>query len=474
MSAQETIDEAAPPSLSAVAVDRLFGLFDHKIELHRGEGVTIIHGANGVGKTRILQLLASLPRLRLGALRRTPFERLMLHFSAGESLEVFREGTARSADDAVDADEVPTGSDMRDLRVVLTSSDGETFHADIPQPGARDTRGRLREAMRFVDMELPFLTRIGPDEWIHDVTGEAMTVVDIVDEFGDVLPPPLRALKEELPQPIEEFLRSLRIDFIDTQRLTMRGAGLERSHRHLGQHRPIAPMERTVELYAEDLRGEIDRYLTEYADISAQLDRTFPQRALSQYGSGAESESIRDQYEQLTALRERLTTTGILERGDELPWPDRALDETERRFLALSLEDTRRKLAVFEKLLSRLELLADVLDQRFLLKRTRIDRRRGFYFTSAYDDQVLPSQLSSGEQHEVVFAYRLLFKTRAASLVLIDEPEISLNVAWQQKFLNDLLRIRELSDLGFLIATHSPQIIHDRWDLAQRLGGGIE
>ena len=56
---------------------------------------------------------------------------------------------------------------------------------------------------------------------------------------------------------------------------------------------------------------------------------------------------------------------------------------------------------------------------------------------------------------------------------MIDEPEISLHVAWQQEFLHDLEKITDLAKFDVLIATHSPQIIHDRWDLTQELTGVI-
>ena len=53
---------------------------------------------------------------------------------------------------------------------------------------------------------------------------------------------------------------------------------------------------------------------------------------------------------------------------------------------------------------------------------------------------------------------------------MIDEPEISLNVVWQRRFLDDLERIVELRDFDVLIATHSPQIISDKWDWMVALG----
>jgi predicted ATP-binding protein involved in virulence len=60
------------------------------------------------------------------------------------------------------------------------------------------------------------------------------------------------------------------------------------------------------------------------------------------------------------------------------------------------------------------------------------------------------------------------------SLILIDEPELSLHILWQQEFLRDLEEIIKIAGLDFLIATHSPQIIHDRWDLAVELEGPVK
>jgi predicted ATP-binding protein involved in virulence len=79
--------------------------------------------------------------------------------------------------------------------------------------------------------------------------------------------------------------------------------------------------------------------------------------------------------------------------------------------------------------------------------------------------------LSSGEQHELVLLYDLLFETSKNALVMIDEPELSLHVAWQDEVLKDLLEMAELSDFDVLLATHSPLIIGDRWDLTVELKG---
>lgn len=76
----------------------------------------------------------------------------------------------------------------------------------------------------------------------------------------------------------------------------------------------------------------------------------------------------------------------------------------------------------------------------------------------------------SGEQQELVLHYDLLFRVPSNTIVLIDEPELSLHVAWQKRFLPDLLKIVELSNFDALVATHSPYVVGDRGDLMVGLG----
>lgn len=91
------------------------------------------------------------------------------------------------------------------------------------------------------------------------------------------------------------------------------------------------------------------------------------------------------------------------------------------------------------------------------------------FFKTHNGKELKLSQLSSGEQHEVVLLYELIFKTKPGILVLIDEPEISLHITWQKEFLDDLLKIIKIQNFQVLIATHSPSIINDRWDLVYNL-----
>jgi len=125
----------------------------------------------------------------------------------------------------------------------------------------------------------------------------------------------------------------------------------------------------------------------------------------------------------------------------------------------------------FDSLSEKISLLMTIINTRFNYKHLEITRDEGFVFTTSQRRILPPDNLSSGEQHVVMLLYELLFKVEPDSLILIDEPELSLHVVWQQHFIHDLQDIIRLAGFDVLIATHSPQIIHDRWDLAVELKG---
>ena len=65
--------------------------------------------------------------------------------------------------------------------------------------------------------------------------------------------------------------------------------------------------------------------------------------------------------------------------------------------------------------------------------------------------------------------FALLFHAGPGSVVVLDEPEISLHVSWQQKlgrYYSDICRVRNIQ---MIVATHSPQVIHDMWEYAREL-----
>lgn len=78
-------------------------------------------------------------------------------------------------------------------------------------------------------------------------------------------------------------------------------------------------------------------------------------------------------------------------------------------------------------------------------------------------NKALPlNALSSGEKQIVSIFNRLYLDTRKKYLILIDEPELSLSLEWQKKFLPDILNTPSCKQL--IAITHSPFIFENELD----------
>lgn len=101
----------------------------------------------------------------------------------------------------------------------------------------------------------------------------------------------------------------------------------------------------------------------------------------------------------------------------------------------------------------------------FANKQLEIDKRFGFRFVSNDELHTILAldQLSSGEKQMIIQVYELLFRAQSGTLVLIDEPELSLHMMWQMNYLKNLTEIAKLRGFQCIIATHSPQIFNSLW-----------
>lgn len=446
------------PHVTSVTVDGLLGRFNHSIDFPLEDTFVILHGPNGVGKTKLLELLSAALSSKFGRLKRIPFRIAKIEFDNKSRLEITQVGEPTL--DIGDSD--PDSAEATDLEIrlypqpqakAITAHIGE-FRSELPR----------RSLLRYLEMELP-LERIEPDLWSDLAYGDVISTDEVLDRYEDNLPGRYAGRpRSEGTQEVEAFLESIPVHLIETQRLLTlaRSAPTYRHHR-------VQPRA-TVSEFARDLTERLAEALAQNSQTSQQLDRGFPSRVLEEEApSGATDEAIRRWYEEQNQMRQQLAEIAILDPAPDVRLPERELSDWERRFLWMYLQDTEEKLNTFSALLSRVQLLLNIVNDRFLFKTVQIDREAGFRVRGDDSHEIELESLSSGEQHELVLAYDLLFNVREGSLVLIDEPEISLHVGWQQEFLNDISRIGAVTDLRFIVATHSPQIIHKWWDKAVAL-----
>ncbi len=210
------------------------------------------------------------------------------------------------------------------------------------------------------------------------------------------------------------------------------------------------PVSRVKE-YSQDIKRRTQSVLADYAKHSQERDRTFPERLVRFVREGHKTLSEREiltQMADLEAKRRRLIRLGLFDSESGLR--DLTEDDVRRAPEALTIYvgDIQEKLKVFDDMASRIGSLVDIVNSRFKYKYLSLDRDHGFQVLSNVDDTTISLEdiFASGEQHELVVLYELLFRAPRSGLILVDEPEISLHVGWQSRFLSDLINILELTD----------------------------
>ena len=448
--------------IQQISVNNLFGIFNHVIPLNTNERITIIHSPNGFGKTAMLRLLNGFFNSRYSVFRTIPFTRFRVDFSDGSSVEVIKK---------LDISEKQKNKDNIVFDFYKNDSSKESFSLKVaknqPDPSF---------PIDIIDEVVPELHRIGTKIWRYLPTDETLSLHEVLERFEDILP--MRGQREE-PEWLKALKGSIHIRLIESQRLLNFTSSNRSARLYSNTTNSMLP---TVSAYSEEIAQLIQSKLSEYGTTSQSLDRTFPARVVKQSPApDLTDEQLRHQLNELEYKRSRLIEIGLLDKDDNSDFQiqPQEIDPSTKNMLSVYVEDVEKKLSVFSEIASKIDLLRRIINSKFAYsyKEMNFSKEKGFIFKTLYPHSpsnkgtLSPTDLSSGEQHELVLLYELLFKVKPNSLVLIDEPELSLHVGWQSQFLQDLKEITELADLDILMATHSPDIIQDRWDLTVELKG---
>lgn len=442
--------------LSEVTVRGLFGRFDHEIALKKNERVTIMIAPNGFGKTMILRIINSLFNQQLRQLAAMPFQEVSAGFDNGQRLTVTRTQ--------------PTESSSRKTKSILTVTLHKSARARKAFVLPRVSSDDISYPLGLIDEWVPALDRMAPKLWRNRETDETLDLDDVIERYGHEFPDDVRP-DRGTPDWLREVQSAVSVRFVDVERLSIprREHGFRRTHR-----RP-RPAKRAINMYSNELGNRIQQTLAEYGLLSQSLDRTFPTRLVKQpHRSDITMTELRDELAEIEGKRRKLVEAGLLQQehaGLSAPALDvEEIEESRREALAMFAQDTRQKLGVFDDILAKVETLKRIANSRLLHKSVAVNED-GIVVTTPDGQPLDLEKLSSGEQHELVLLYGLLFRVSPGALILIDEPELSLHVAWQEEFLSDIDDIATLSGCRALLATHSPQIIGDRYDLAIELEG---
>ena len=440
--------------LKEISVKKLFGVFDHEIKLNNERGITIIIGENGLGKTIILEMVESFFNGNIFRWKNIDFHKFIIKFDDDISWTIYKEY-----------------DEKREISFSLIVSQSNLEEQFIMQIDDFTPERYRREAMQIARAN-GSLRRVGTTMWENKYNGELYNHIEVIDKYGaDYSSSISQGLMKELNPP-KWFLNryeNINVTLIETQRV------------YDFDYPDRAPIE-TVKKYSKELTDLIKQKLTESTELSSKLDRTYPNRLLEELKNGSQDISEEDLNNKLKALEDKrnlLDAVGLVEteKNSDIFTIENPGDVV-KDVLMLYVKDSFEKLSIFDEIAEKIRLLLKIINERFKHKILYANKDDGFLFKSSVisdensNYKLIPlEQLSSGEKNELILFYKLIFNTSPHSLILIDEPEISLHISWQNKFISDLKEIHKLNKLDILIATHSPDIISNNWDLRVELKG---
>lgn len=440
--------------LAEFTIVGLFGLYDHRIAFNLDERITIIIGPNGRGKTVCLKFIEAFFGKRFSFFAEIPFRSAEFIFTSGSRISVER------------SDE--EGNPALDAKSVSLKLSGPGIDTLSWTPRVLDPRAR-RELRRFVP---DHWEQISPTTWMDNTDGEELNMEELGERFH--LPQRLvTLLRQDVPEDFSELLGNIDCHLIETQRLLVLSSPSDGSIEFdYGARRRRPPSELAIQQKAQKLRTILKDTFERYASLSNNLDRSFPLRVFEAQGSASLSQDqLRKELKSLDGRRDALMKAGILDADDKsVTIKSGNIDPGVVMALEIYVRDASKKLDVFNNLRSRLDLFKELIEKRFIDKTIHIDRESGFRIVSQTTAPVPLEKLSSGEQHQLILIFDLLFEVTENSLILIDEPELSLHVTWQKTIIASLQKIIALNAFDVLLATHSPAVVAKHFNLSVELG----
>ncbi|MEV7739755.1 AAA family ATPase [Streptomyces sp. NPDC088921] len=419
------------------SIKGLFGIYDHQFSLDVTEP-TILTGANGTGKSTVLRTINWVSRGNWRSLARIDFKEITLDFHNSRILIL------------------KTDTESLTLRILSPSETGDPWTYSVrSDPSFSTGTSDIRRRIAWLREELGTV-------WENLSANERETMILEYFEQEET---------SERPDWVSHIHNLFPALFVSDQRLAPETRSRARK-RGAGQTTDVVT---AIEAAVLEINEEVQRFKSLYGTASQNLDRNFPRRVFdaisSQREFGSREKVLRD-FKEVQLLRASLADAGLI--GDteiEESIADLPLNNPDSlALISTYLSDTKEKLETFEPLRRRLEPFVDFLRKHYKGKTIEIDDKHGFTIHSTRTrEPIRPDHLSSGEQQMFILAHKLLFEATPGTLVMIDEPELSLHVLWQSTFVDDLTEISEASGTYFLLATHSPTLIAGRTDLRRSL-----
>jgi energy-coupling factor transporter ATP-binding protein EcfA2 len=410
-------------AISRIEIEQLFGRYSYVLSYDElNLSPFILYGNNGAGKTTIIKLLFHLlspnqKREHYTFIAKTLFAKFTVFFANGKLIIISRQDSL-------------LGSFTLQILQGETVISSEYIETDSHNRVQNKLGNHFYQKLLELQLNVFF---IGDNRMIESdvfAADERVLTADSIEEETDVL---LQALRKEIP---------------DTD---------------LSLKRTIARFEKWMQQQAFNAtQSGIASVNSIYEDIIEQvlnLDETTTEKL---------PDSNEELVKELHFLQEQsqafsdfglITPPHIQKLINNLT--QNTMPSITWRILKPYIDGITAQLDALQNFKDLLTTFVENLNQQFFHdKKIQLHVQTGLKINANNNNQALdPSILSSGEKQLLLLFCNTLMAREKATIFMIDEPEISLNIKWQRQLIRTLLNLTKNSQVQFLLATHSIELL---------------
>ena len=455
--------------IQKIEIRKLFNMFDYDIEIDDGNDVSVLIAPNGCGKTTIFNFISFILKPTRNAFIKicsVPFERFALTFSSGQTVVMQRKAREETNGRV-------TMEQAEILRMLGDNVDISIEIEDVPETfinlrdiimGDAATLNRLGQNYReaeenYIDDDSDIDAYLSNfDRIVRSKLSELYTKVLGLPDIGYCF-----ISANRLEKQTDELYGNDYDDFYAYERRYQHMSAVERRRLRGASRNPLEAVRQTIDRAIRDAQIAYNKKLDMARDnlLRRYLKDDIP--------SDDQTSFMKDWEEYSTRLKNYKDIGLIQSEGiDEVAVKN--LYDNKGDFLKVYLTEFKKAIEVFEDLYPKLSLFFKIINKRNQITKKVISLKDGKLQVTCNDNpRSIPlGRLSSGEKNDIVMFFQLIFRCKKGNIVLIDEPEISLHISWQEEYIDRLLEICKQNSLQAIIATHSPNIINDHTDLIAR------
>lgn len=423
--------------IQSFKVKNLFDYFNYDFQIDASRDIFLLTGPNGYGKTTILTILSELARGNFYYFYVLPFEKIEISFDSDDRVEIQTRLITEIKE------ELFSDNEIQPDKVVSF----KWYKKDKLISKFQVSKNDLLSCVNNIKYKTFFLNKSAFDVLSSDFATEIEKHLDRQSSI----------LEHQDASQFSLFLKTLTIQILSTNRLV---AKIQDE-----SNRSISAISYVAEKLQDLLREHYMNYLREVNYSNSSLfDK------LLNNIEPLEKSEYQDKADILSSKLIQLNEWGLCRDKNIREYKDEY-----KEILTVYLSEMERNLNIYNELYAQLLLFKAMLEKKqFINKNIRFDPYKGIEVRTQNQLIIDLNKLSSGEQHEIIMLYYAIFEVGKNSVLLIDEPENSLHVAWQNHYLEDMEHIAKVMNIQILIATHSPQIIGGRWDDCYDLYEAIE